>query len=139
MSIAPVGYAAFVELHHGHYELYARARLGDACVAKQVVGLVLRRAEAQWARALRGDPTATTWQALREAVTLARKNAPASPFDGLHRSMPERAADAALLRELLGMEPAAAAALMGVEEPAVQAQLKAADRWRAGRESAGGA
>ncbi|MFJ4676833.1 hypothetical protein [Kitasatospora sp. NPDC088783] len=139
MSIDPVGYAAFVELHCDHYERYARARLGDARLAEQVVALVLRRAKSHWAWALRGDPAAFTWQVLCEAVTLARKDAPASLSDGLHRAMPDRAADAALLHESLGLEPAAAAALMGLEEPAVHAQLKAARRWRSGRGGAGGA
>ncbi|MFJ7275468.1 hypothetical protein [Kitasatospora sp. NPDC098663] len=139
MSLAPVGYAAFVELHYGHYEMYAWARLGDAGLAKQVVALVLRRTEADWAWALRDDPAAFTWQALCEAVTLARKDAPASPLDALHRVMPDRVADAALLHELLGLEPDAAAALMGLDEPAVHVQLKAARRWRTGRDSTGGA
>ncbi|MCX4749177.1 hypothetical protein OG455_27355 [Kitasatospora sp. NBC_01287] len=138
MSIAPVGYAAFVELHYGHYEMYARARLGDTGLAERVVELVLRRTEADWAWALRDDPAAFTWRALCEAVTVARTNAPASRSDGLHRAMPDRAADAALLHEFLGLELAAAAALMGLEEPAVHAQLKAAHRWRAGRDPAGG-
>ncbi|MDH6709137.1 DNA-directed RNA polymerase specialized sigma24 family protein [Kitasatospora sp. MAA19] len=139
MSLTPVGYAAFVELHYGHYEMYARARLGDAGLAEQVVALVLRRAEADWAWALRDDPAAFTWRALREAVSVACKNAPTSPSDALHRVMPARAADAALLHEFLGLEPAAAAALMGLDEPAVHVQLKAARRWRTGRDSIGGA
>ncbi|GLW58654.1 hypothetical protein Kpho01_66650 [Kitasatospora phosalacinea] len=138
MSITPVGYTAFVELHHLYYELYAFARLGDVGLAEQVVELVLRQTEADWAWALRDDPAAFTWQALCEAVTVARKNAPTSPPDGLHRSMPERAADAALLHESLGLELAAAAALMGLEEPAVHAQLKAAHRWRFGNHPTGG-
>ncbi|WP_033259614.1 hypothetical protein [Kitasatospora setae] len=102
-----------------------------------MVELVLRRTEADWAWVLRDDPAAATWRTLREAVTLARKDAPASPSDGLHRSMPERPADAALLHEHLGLAPADAAALMGLEEPAVRAHLKAAHRWRADRGPAG--
>ncbi|GLW59489.1 hypothetical protein [Kitasatospora phosalacinea] len=135
MSIDPVGYAAFVELHHGLYEKYARARLGDAGLAEQVVALVLRRTEANWAWALRDDPAAFAWRSLCEAVTLARKDAPTSPLDGLRRDLPDRAADAAILHESLGLEPADAAALMGLEEPAVHAQLQAARRWRADRDA----
>ncbi|MFF2954979.1 hypothetical protein ACFVVU_26975 [Kitasatospora sp. NPDC057965] len=132
-------YAAFVELNHGHYEMYARARLGDAVLAAKVVASVLRRTEADWERALRDDPAAFTWRALCEAVTVACTLAPAAPSDRLHRAMPDQAADAALLHDFLGLEPAAAAALMGLDESAVHVQLKAAHRWRGGLGEAGGA
>ncbi|MFJ8430464.1 hypothetical protein ACIQ9P_04070 [Kitasatospora sp. NPDC094019] len=132
-------YAAFVELNYDHYKMYARARLGDAGLAERVVALVLRRTEADWERALRDDPAAFTWRALCEAVTAARTLAPTAPPDRLHRVMPDQAADAALLHDLLGLEPAAAAALMGLDGPSVHVQLKAARRWRGGRTAAGGA
>ncbi|WP_327073240.1 hypothetical protein OG196_14435 [Kitasatospora purpeofusca] len=132
-------YAAFVELHCGHYEMYARARLGDAGLAEWVVALVLCRTEADWERALREGPAAFTWRALCDAVTVARTFAPAAPPDSLHRVMPDQTADAALLHDGLGLAPAVAAALMGLDEPAVRVQLKAAYRWRGGRSGAGGA
>ncbi|MDY0816068.1 hypothetical protein [Kitasatospora purpeofusca] len=137
--VPPVSYAAFVELHYRHYEMYAHARLDDAALAERVVALVLHRAQAQWSWVLREDPAAFTWRALCEMVSLARTLAQAPPSDRLHRAMPDRPADAALLHDLLGLAPAVAAALMGLDEPDVRVQLKAARRWSCGHTPAGGA
>ncbi|MFJ6382657.1 hypothetical protein ACIQI7_21980 [Kitasatospora sp. NPDC092039] len=132
-AIGPVGYAAFVQLHHRGYEMYARARLGDSALAALVVAQVLRMAELSWsALMLRDNPVAFTWRALRDAVTAARARVRDSRTDGLHRALPDRPADAALLHERLGMEPKAAAALMGLGEPELHVQLKAAHRMLAG-------
>ncbi|MCX4755320.1 hypothetical protein [Kitasatospora purpeofusca] len=127
-ATGPVGYAAFVQLHRHGYERYARARLGDRSLATTVVAQVLRRAELNWSAALRGDPAALTWDVLRESVTTARGEAADAPADDLHRTLPDRPADAALLHERLGMTPKAAAALMGLGEPELQVQLRAARR-----------
>ncbi|WP_380286059.1 hypothetical protein [Kitasatospora purpeofusca] len=131
-------FAAFAELHHGHYEMYARVRLGDAGLAERVVALVLRRTRTEWDRALRDGPAAFTWCVLREAVTAARALAPAPPPGGLHRVMPDQAADAALLHDRLGLAPAAVAAVMGLDEPTVRARLLAAHRRCADRVGSGG-
>ncbi|MFJ6776098.1 hypothetical protein ACIQOV_34945 [Kitasatospora sp. NPDC091257] len=81
---------------------------------------------------LRDNPVAFTWRALRDAVTAARAKVRDSRTDGLHRALPDWPADAALLHERLGMEPKAAAALMGLGEPELHVQLKAAHRMLAG-------
>ncbi|MGW4696653.1 hypothetical protein ACWEO1_30225 [Kitasatospora cineracea] len=124
-----IGYAAFVQLHHHAYEMYARARLGDRALAALVVQQVLRRAELSWSTMLREqDPVAFTWQVLRDTVTQARPELPGAGADGLHLALPDPPADAALLHEQLGMAPKAAAALMGLGEPELHVQLKAARR-----------
>ncbi|MFJ8433898.1 hypothetical protein ACIQ9P_21620 [Kitasatospora sp. NPDC094019] len=133
-ATGPVSYAAFVQLHRNGYERYARSRLGDRRLAATVVAQVLRRAELSWSAALRGDPAALTWDVLRESVTTARVEAPGAPADDLHRALPDRPADAALLHERLGMAPETAAALMGLGEPELQVQLRAARRILAERD-----
>ncbi|MEU5385524.1 hypothetical protein [Kitasatospora cineracea] len=136
-AAGPVGYAAFVQLHRRSYERYAHARLGDSALAIRVVAQVLRQAELGWITMLRENPAAFTWRVLREAVTTARAEACDSQADGLHRALPERDADAALLHERLGMETGAAASLMGLGEPEVHVQLRAARRMLAGLDSHG--
>ncbi|MET8698294.1 hypothetical protein ABZW10_05380 [Kitasatospora sp. NPDC004723] len=101
-------------------------------MAAMVVAHVLRRAELSWSAAIREDPTAFTWRLLRETVTMARGEARDSRADGLHRALPDRPADAALLHERLGMEAKAAAALMGLGEAELHVQLQVARRILAG-------
>ncbi|MFE6049932.1 hypothetical protein ACFQ6N_04195 [Kitasatospora sp. NPDC056446] len=134
-----VGYAAFVRLHHHGYEMYAHARLGDGFLAVRVVAQVLCWVELCWGVMLLGDPAAFTWRMLRDAVTVARTGARDSRADRLHRALPDRPADAVLLREGLGLAPRAAAALMGLDEPELYVQLKAAHRMLAGLGVARGA
>ncbi|MFF0391854.1 hypothetical protein ACFYS8_24660 [Kitasatospora sp. NPDC004615] len=131
-AIADSGYAAFVQLHCRSYRAYARARLGDGALAGLVVEQVLRCAELSWTQALNDDPAAFTWRVLRDSVTLASRQACDLRLDRLHRALPDRAADAALLHERLGMAPRAAAELMGLNEPQLHVQLMAARRLLAG-------
>ncbi|WKE71841.1 hypothetical protein [Streptomyces sp. WP-1] len=132
-STGLLGYAAFVQLHRRDYEMYAGARLGDSKLAMSVVADVLRRAELSWnTLMLRENPLALTWRALRDSVTTARTETHESRTDGLHRALPDQAADAVLLREKLGMDTKAAAALMGLEEPELHMQFQAARRMLAG-------
>lgn len=125
----PVGYMAFVQLHRRDYEMYAGARLGNSKLAMSVVAEVLRGAELNWTTLmLRENPLALTWRALRDSVTTARTEVHDSQADGLHRTLPDQPADAVLLREGLGMDTKAAAALMGMEEPELHMQFQAAHR-----------
>lgn len=127
-AAAGIGFAAFVQLHHLAYEQYARARLGDRALSRLVVSRVLRHAELSWSSALSGDPSSFTWRVLRDSVTQARSEAGLAPADELHRVLPDRAADAALLHERLGMPAKAAAELMGLHEPELHVDLMVARR-----------
>ncbi|MFJ5922151.1 hypothetical protein ACIQF6_06010 [Kitasatospora sp. NPDC092948] len=131
-ATADSGYAAFVQLHCHSYQAYARARLGDGPLAGRVVDQVLRCAESSWTQALHEDPAAFTWRVLRESVTRASRQSCDHRQDRLHRALPARAADAALLHVRLGMAPRAAAELMGLNEPQLHVQLMAARRLLAG-------
>ncbi|GGQ65537.1 hypothetical protein [Kitasatospora griseola] len=130
-----LGYAAFVQLRHHPYEQYAHARLGDADLSRRVVQQALRRTELSWPAVLASDPDAFAWRVLGEAVAdaLARSARPGA--DALHRTLPARAADAALLHEQLGMPTGAAAELMGLGEPQLQVELRTARRLLTGTRS----
>ncbi|MGW4380692.1 sigma-70 region 4 domain-containing protein [Kitasatospora sp. NPDC004531] len=127
-ATADCGYDAFVQLHCRGYQAYARARLGDGALAGRVVEQVLRRAESSWTQALNDGPAAFTWRVLHDSVTLASRQACDLELDRLHRALPARVADAALLHGLLGMAPREAAELMGLNEPQLHVQLMAARR-----------
>ncbi|MFD7642159.1 hypothetical protein ACFV4P_16050 [Kitasatospora sp. NPDC059795] len=127
-ATADSGYAAFVQLHRHSYQAYARARLGDGVLACRVVEQVLRRAELSWTQALHDDPAAFTWRVLCDSVTLAGRQTGDLRLDRLHRALPDRVADAALLHQRLGMAPREAAGLMGLHEPQLHVQLMAARR-----------
>ncbi|MFJ1936756.1 hypothetical protein ACIOGZ_29360 [Kitasatospora sp. NPDC088160] len=128
-----LGYAAFVQLRHRPYEQYVRARLGDGEVSRQVVQHALRRTELSWAAMLASDPAAFAWRVLGEVVAEALASAPHPDADSLHRTLPARAADAALLHEHLGMSADEAAELMGLAEPELHVELRAARRLLAER------
>ncbi|RAJ45339.1 hypothetical protein K353_00837 [Kitasatospora sp. SolWspMP-SS2h] len=123
-----LGYAAFVQLRHGPYEQYVRARLGDAEVSRQVVRHALRRTELSWDAVLAADPAAFAWRVLGEVVAEALAAVPRPGADALHRELPARAADAALLYEHLGMPACVAAELMGLAEPELHVELLVARR-----------
>ncbi len=137
-AIAPVVYAAFVQLHYQDYERYALARLGDGALGAQVVEGVLQRAELEWPIMLAGDPAAFVWLTLREAVS-AHSHLPGTEVDRLHRRLPAGAADAVLLVGDLGMEPSEAAALMGLEPSQLHVRREAALRLLSGPRPEGGA
>ncbi|MFF2819470.1 hypothetical protein ACFVT9_28615 [Kitasatospora cineracea] len=128
-----LGYAAFVQLRHRPYEQYVRARLGSGEVSRQVVRHALRRTELSWPAVLASDPAAFAWRVLGEVVAEALACLPHPGADSLHRALPARAADAALLHERLGMPAGAAAELMGLAEPELHVELQAARRLLAER------
>jgi hypothetical protein len=137
-AIAPVVYAAFVQLHHQGYERYALARLGDGDLGAKIVEGVLRHAESEWPSMLTGDPAAFIWLTLREAVS-AHVRLSDIQVDRLHRRLPAGAADVALLVGDLGMEPADAAALMGLEPSQLHVRREVALRLLSGLSPEGGA
>ncbi|MDH6145901.1 DNA-directed RNA polymerase specialized sigma24 family protein [Kitasatospora sp. GP30] len=128
-----LGYAAFVQLRYRPYEQYARARLGDGEASRRAVEHALRLTELSWAAMLAADPAAFAWRVLGEAVADAAARSPRPGTDLLHRELPARAADATILHERLGMPADAAAELMGLAEPELQVEIRAARRLLAER------
>ncbi|MFG2919844.1 hypothetical protein ACGF0D_44170 [Kitasatospora sp. NPDC048298] len=127
-TVLTLGYAAFVQLRLRPYEQYARARLGDGDLSRRAVARALRRTELSWSTVLTDDPATFTWRVLREAIADALAGLAAPDLDDLHRVLPARAADAALLHERLGMPMGAAAELMGLGEPELHVDLMTARR-----------
>ncbi|KDN86989.1 hypothetical protein [Kitasatospora cheerisanensis] len=123
-----IGYAAFVQLRRRPYEQYVRARLGDCELSRRVVEHALRRTELSWPAVLAADPAVFAWRVLGESVADALARSARQGADALHRALPARAADAALLHERLGMPAGAAAELMGLAEPELQVELRTARR-----------
>ncbi|KJS57049.1 hypothetical protein VM98_03015 [Streptomyces rubellomurinus subsp. indigoferus] len=121
-------FAAFVLMQTEGYHRYARARLIDPGLSREIVEAALRFTERQWGLVLqRRSPTAYAWRILRTAVSAACFDAPDPASDHLHRALPADNADAALL-DRLGLPVEQAAALMGIEAPQARADLLMAQR-----------
>ncbi|MEV0188359.1 hypothetical protein AB0I39_07485 [Kitasatospora purpeofusca] len=116
-----------MQLYGPRYRQYARARLADERLSAEAVEHALDYLADGWDAVLRcPQPMAVCWVLLRQVVSDRSRRADRT--DQLHRSLPDPAADAAVLHYRLGLELKSAAHLMGVEEWAVRSDLRAATR-----------
>ncbi|MFJ9461025.1 hypothetical protein ACIRST_38895 [Kitasatospora sp. NPDC101447] len=122
------GFAAFVLMQAEGYHRYARARLIDPGLSREVVEATLWLTERRWSAVLqRRSPTAYAWRILRRTVSAACFDASDPSSDRLHRALPADHADAVLLHRL-GLPLEQAATLMGIERPQAHADLLMAQR-----------
>ncbi|MGW0561524.1 sigma factor-like helix-turn-helix DNA-binding protein [Streptomyces sp. NPDC003016] len=127
----PLDYTAFCLLHRDAYLRYAQARLADAGASHAAVETTLGRLALIWPTALSSScPAAVAWRLLGHQITLSVEQAApaAAGHEDLHGRLPAVQADAVLLCHRLSLTPRQAAALMGVQEPAVSSWLNAARR-----------
>ncbi|MFC8449458.1 hypothetical protein [Kitasatospora sp. NPDC057223] len=116
-----------MQLYALRYRQYAQVRLSDEDLCAEAVEQALGYVADGWDAVLRcPQPMAVCWVLLRQVVS--DRSCRAAGGDRLHRALPDPAADAAVLHYRLGLEPKTAAHLMGVEEGAVRAGLRAAAR-----------
>ncbi|MBT2529924.1 sigma-70 region 4 domain-containing protein [Streptomyces sp. ISL-99] len=126
----PLDYTAFCLLYRDAYLRYAQARLADAETSRTVVEMALGQLALNWSAALSSCPAAVAWQLLGHLITLSSGQAAAvaTGREDIYRQLPAVQADAVILCHRLSLTPGQAAALMGVEEPAVNSRLSAALR-----------
>ncbi|MFJ2175880.1 hypothetical protein ACIOHE_23685 [Streptomyces sp. NPDC087851] len=121
-------YTAFRELHLDGYLRYAYVRTGEWTHATQCVEAVFDALSAGWATALRSDrPTARAWQLLRDHAGERTTCAEGHSWI-IHCLLHEAQADTVLLHHHLELSVTQTAALMGLDDHAVRALLRSAER-----------
>ncbi|WSQ15127.1 hypothetical protein OG604_49645 [Streptomyces sp. NBC_01231] len=131
----PADYTAFCMLYQDRYLRYARARVADAGLSRQLVEAALGSVATNWATVLASRcPTAEAWNILGSLIAQAvRGHSAASICNTVYRVLPPLQADVVILRHRLSLSDGQAADLMGVEEPVVATQLRMARRTMARR------
>ncbi|MFB8017083.1 hypothetical protein ACFC36_00805 [Streptomyces rubiginosohelvolus] len=126
-----LGFSAFAERNQPRYTRYAGARLSRDADVQVAVHITFGLAGGNWPWLL-SQPVlaAAVWAELRHQVEarLAKGAAPDDDAAALYKALPRAKADSVLLCHRLDFDVEAAAELMGVEPPAVEAILRAAKR-----------
>ncbi|WP_052286679.1 sigma-70 region 4 domain-containing protein [Streptomyces sp. 769] len=123
-----LAYTAFRQLHHDIYLRYASVRTEDWNRANQCVDAVFEELSTGWPAALRSNcPAARAWFLLRQEAAVRARCRPGQTWR-IHCLLEESQADVVLLHIRLGLPVAEVAALMGVDDCAVRALLRAAER-----------
>ncbi|MFJ8536853.1 hypothetical protein [Streptomyces sp. NPDC093591] len=131
----PVDYTAFCMLYQDRYLRYARARIADPRLSRELVETALGSVATNWAAVLASHrPAAEAWNILGSLIAQAVHGQAASTVcNAVYRVLPPLQADIIILRHRLSLSDEQAADLMGVEEPLVASQLKMAYRAMAER------
>ncbi|WP_371792954.1 hypothetical protein OG285_31980 [Streptomyces sp. NBC_01471] len=121
-------YSAFRDLHLDWYLRYAYVRTGEWTRAAHCVEAALDDLSAGWATALRSAcPAARAWQMLRDQAGEQTTCAEGHSWS-IHCLLHDAQADTVLLHHRLGLSIKQTAGLMGVDEHAVRALLRSAER-----------
>ncbi|MER5973643.1 hypothetical protein ABT112_28640 [Streptomyces sp. NPDC002055] len=121
-------YTAFRELHLDWYLRYAYVRVGEWTRATHCVEAVFDALSAGWATALRSAcPAARAWQLLRDQAGERTTCAEGHSWS-VHCLLHDAQADTVLLHHRLGLSITQAADLMGLDDHAVRALLRSAER-----------
>ncbi|MER6738129.1 sigma-70 region 4 domain-containing protein [Streptomyces puniciscabiei] len=131
--VLPLEYTAFCLLHQEDYLRYARERVQDAWMSRQVVEAVLGNIATIWPTVLSSPrPAAVAWRLLDALISSAirerKSQTVARTVDAMHQVLPPEQADAIILRCRLRLSEQRAAELMGVDAPAVASHLLMAQR-----------
>ncbi|MFG2767439.1 hypothetical protein [Streptomyces rubiginosohelvolus] len=121
-------YTAFRELHLDWYLRYAYVRTGEWTRATHCVEAAFDALRAGWATALRSAcPAARAWQLLRDQ-TGERTTCAEGHTWSIHCLLRDAQADTILLHHRLGLSVKQTAGLMGIDDHAVRALLRSAER-----------
>lgn len=128
--VLPLECTAFCLQHQEGYLRYTRERVQDAWMSRQVVETALGNLATTWPEVISSArPAAVAWQLLDALIVSALRPARASgSVDAVHRVLPQRQADAVILRCRLRLGEEEAAELMGVEAWVVASQLRMAQQ-----------
>ncbi|MFJ7527948.1 hypothetical protein ACIQ1S_23845 [Streptomyces griseus] len=131
LAVTDLGFRAFAERNQPRYTRYASARLTRDADVQVAVHITFGLASGNWAWLL-SQPVlaAAVWAELRHQVEarLVKGAPPDHHAAALYKALPRVKADSVLLCHRLHFDVEAAAELMGVEPPAVEASLRAAKR-----------
>ncbi|MFK4152931.1 hypothetical protein ACI2LV_13250 [Streptomyces fungicidicus] len=130
--VLPLEYTAFCLLHQEGYLSYARERVQDAWMSRQIVEVALGNLATIWPTVISSPrPAAVAWRLLDALISSAlrdRRVQAAQPADVVYQLLPPAQADAVILCCRLHMSEEQAADLMGLEAPTVSSQLRMAQR-----------
>jgi hypothetical protein len=130
--VLPLEYTAFCLLYQEGYLRYARERVRDALMSRQIVEVALGNLATIWPTVISSPrPAAVAWRLLDALISSAlrdRRVQAAQPADAVYQLLPPAQADAVILCCRLRLSEAQAADLMGVEAPTVASQLRMAQR-----------
>ncbi|WP_310726215.1 hypothetical protein [Streptomyces sp. N2A] len=126
--VLPADFAAFCQLHHEVYQLFAQHLLAHHDTASDAVQRALGDLAASWTQALAGHRTnAIAWKALTHRIQ--RAHTPANtPASALYALVPAAEADAAVLHRIMGLSVMATADTLGTENATVTSLLATFDR-----------
>jgi hypothetical protein len=130
--VLPLECTAFCLQHQEGYLRYARERVQDAWMSRQVVETALGNLATTWPEVISSArPAAVAWQLLDALIVSALRGSRAvssGAVDAVHRVLPQRQADAVILRCRLRLSEEEAAGLMGVEAWVVASELRMAQQ-----------
>ncbi|MFF9119034.1 hypothetical protein ACF09Y_26165 [Streptomyces massasporeus] len=130
--VLPLECTAFCLQHQEGYLRYTRERVQDAWVSRQVVETALGTLATTWPQVISSArPAAVAWQLLDALIGSALRGSRdlrSDPVDAVHRMLPQKQADAVILRCRLRLSEEEAAELMGVEAWVVASHLRMAQR-----------
>ncbi|MEU6807714.1 hypothetical protein ABZ920_01540 [Streptomyces sp. NPDC046831] len=130
--VLPLEYTAFCLLHQEGYLRYARERVQDTWMSRQIVEVALGNLATIWPTVISSPrPAAVAWRLLDALISSALRDhraRAAQSKDVVHRLLPPAQADAVILCCRLHLSEARAADLMGVEAPTVASWLRMAQR-----------
>lgn len=126
----PADYTAFCMLYQDRYLRYARVRVTDPRLSRNLVETALGSVATNWTSLLASHcPAAEAWSILGSLIAQAvRGQAAAKLCNAVYRTLPPLQADVVILHHRLSLSDEQAADLMGVEEPLVASQLRMAHR-----------
>ncbi|MGQ4374813.1 hypothetical protein ACN6K9_001684 [Streptomyces sp. SAS_267] len=116
--------------YQDRYLRYARARVADPILSRELVEAALGSVAVNWAGVLASHcPAAEAWDILGSVIAQAlRGQTAASRCNVVYRLLPPLQADVVILRHRLCLSDEQAADLLGVEESVVTSQLLMARR-----------
>ncbi|MFJ8676353.1 hypothetical protein [Streptomyces sp. NPDC093589] len=121
-------YTAFRELHLDWYLRYAYVRTGEWTRATHCVEAAFDALSSGWTTVLRSEcPAARAWQLLREQAG-ERTTCSEGHSWSVHCLLRDAQADTVLLHHHLGLSIKQTAGLMGIDDHAVRALLRSAER-----------
>ncbi|MEV7787629.1 hypothetical protein AB0O72_19895 [Streptomyces sp. NPDC088106] len=130
--VLPLEYTAFCLLHQEGYLRYARERVRDDWMSRQIVEVALGNLATIWPTVISSPrPAAVAWRLLDALISSAlrdRRARAAQSVDAVYQLLPPAQADAVILCCRLRLSEVQAADLMGVEAPTVASQLRMAQR-----------